>query len=108
LGCQLLDLLPWGNANLINGKSAINTCGVSERKHCSSDWARQIPTLNFEKGKRYKIRLANVGGDGTQKFGIDGHNVTVVANDFTQIEPYETNIVTLSVCRSTRAIRDRD
>jgi FtsP/CotA-like multicopper oxidase with cupredoxin domain len=39
----------------------------------------------------------NVGGDGTQKFTIDGHNMTVISNDFTQIVPYETNVVTLAV-----------
>jgi FtsP/CotA-like multicopper oxidase with cupredoxin domain len=56
-----------------------------------------MPSFTFTKGKRYKLRLANVGGDATQKFSIDGHKLLVVSTDFTQIEPWETDRVTLGV-----------
>jgi FtsP/CotA-like multicopper oxidase with cupredoxin domain len=32
-----------------------------------------------------------------QKFTIDGHNFTIIANDFIPINPYTTNVVTLGV-----------
>jgi FtsP/CotA-like multicopper oxidase with cupredoxin domain len=32
-----------------------------------------------------------------QKFTLDGHNFTVIANDFIPINPYSTNVITLGV-----------
>jgi FtsP/CotA-like multicopper oxidase with cupredoxin domain len=32
-----------------------------------------------------------------QKFTIDGHNFTVIANDFVPINPYTTDVITLGV-----------
>ncbi len=32
-----------------------------------------------------------------QRFSIDGHNMTVIANDFVPVKPYTTNVVTLGI-----------
>jgi len=56
-----------------------------------------MPSFRFKKGLRYKLRVANIGGDAAQRFSIDGHKLKVISTDFTQIEPWETNRVTLGV-----------
>lgn len=38
----------------------------------------------------HRLRLINAGAEGTQKFSIDGHTMTVIANDFVPIVPYNT------------------
>lgn len=39
-----------------------------------------------------------------QKFTIDGHNFTVIANDFVPVQPYTTSVVTLGVAQRTDII----
>lgn len=51
--------------------------------------------FQFQAGKTHLLRLINAGGSGSQKFSIDDHELTVVANDFTLVEPYTTKVVTL-------------
>jgi FtsP/CotA-like multicopper oxidase with cupredoxin domain len=41
--------------------------------------------------------LINPSSAATQKFTIDGHKFKVVATDFVEIEPYETDVITLGV-----------
>ena len=41
--------------------------------------------------------MINAGGTATQKFTIDNHNMTVIANDFVPVQPYTTSVVTLGV-----------
>jgi hypothetical protein len=53
--------------------------------------------FEFQPGKKHLLRLINAGGSSNQKFSIDGHKLIVVANDFTQVEPYEVDVVTLGV-----------
>ena len=36
-----------------------------------------------------------------QKFTIDGHRFTVIANDFVPVVPYETNVITLGIGQRT-------
>jgi FtsP/CotA-like multicopper oxidase with cupredoxin domain len=56
-----------------------------------------ISKFSFVPGKKYRLRLINASGEGIQKFSIDGHNMTVIQNDFVPIKPYTTNVVTLGV-----------
>ena len=57
-----------------------------------------ISKFQFTTGKVHRLRLINSGAEGIQKFSIDGHSMTVMANDFVEVQPYQTNIVTLGVC----------
>jgi FtsP/CotA-like multicopper oxidase with cupredoxin domain len=50
-----------------------------------------------QSGKKYLLRLINTSAEGMQKFTIDGHNFTVIANDFVPINPYSTSVITLGV-----------
>lgn len=84
---------PPSNNNLINGK--MNYPCASTTQSCTPNAG--ISKFSFVSGKKYRLRLINASGEAVQKFTIDGHNMTVFANDFVQIQPYTTNVVTLGV-----------
>jgi FtsP/CotA-like multicopper oxidase with cupredoxin domain len=67
----------------LNGKTCFPNAGLSKFK--------------FTSGKTYRLRLINAGAEGLQKFTIDNHTLTIIANDFVPIHPYDTNVVTLGV-----------
>ncbi len=56
-----------------------------------------ISKFRLQSGKTHRLRLINSGAEGIQKFSIDGHTLTVFANDFVPIKPYDTKIVTIGV-----------
>jgi hypothetical protein len=62
--------------------------------HCISNAG--LSSFHFTPGKSHRLRLINAGAEGTQKFTIDGHNMTVIANDFVPVIPYDTQ------CKSHR------
>lgn len=76
--------------NLINGRNNFNcsTLDSSDDAHCISDAG--LSSFRFVPGMRHRLRLINAGAEGIQKFTIDGHNMTVVANDFVPVIPYDT------------------
>jgi FtsP/CotA-like multicopper oxidase with cupredoxin domain len=67
----------------LNGATCFPNAGLSKFK--------------FTSGKTYRLRLINAGAEGLQKFTIDNHTLTIIANDFVPIRPYDTNVVTLGV-----------
>ena len=87
----------FADSNLINGKMNFNCSLVPEGDDtpCMSDAG--ISKFKFHRGKTHLLRLVNAGSDGLQRFSIDGHKLTVVANDFVPVEPYETEVVTLGI-----------
>lgn len=56
-----------------------------------------ISKFSFQTGKVHRLRLINAGSAGTQKFSIDGYDLTVIANDYIPIIPYTTKVITLGV-----------
>ncbi|EJP62796.1 laccase 2 [Beauveria bassiana ARSEF 2860] len=80
--------------SLINGKN-IFRCTDPLDKNCLGTGERS--EWHFEKGKRYRMRLVNTGLYSNFRFAIDGHNLTVIANDFVPIEPYTTDNVIISM-----------
>jgi FtsP/CotA-like multicopper oxidase with cupredoxin domain len=85
--------VPLSNNNLINGK--MNYPCVNTTQACTPNAG--ISKFNFQSGKKYLLRLINTSAEGIQKFSLDGHTFTVVANDFVPIKPYTTNVITLGV-----------
>jgi FtsP/CotA-like multicopper oxidase with cupredoxin domain len=86
-------IIPLSDNNLING---MNNFDCANTTHvCKSD--APLAEFKFEKGKMHRLRLVNSGSEGVQKFSIDGHELLVIANDFTEVIPYTTKIVTLAV-----------
>jgi FtsP/CotA-like multicopper oxidase with cupredoxin domain len=75
---------------LINGLNPYNCTGSTDPA-CIGTTERF--ETSFEAGKKYRFRLVGVQADGWIKFAIDGHKLTVIANDFVPIEPYETDSV---------------
>ena len=56
-----------------------------------------LSKFTFQKDKSHRLRLINGGAAGQQFFSIDGHEMTVIANDFVPIKPYTTKTVFLGV-----------
>lgn len=83
--------------NLINGKMNFDCSGLLDEDGtpCVNDAG--ISKFRFQQGKTHLLRLVNAGSEALQRFSIDGHKMTVIANDFVQVEPYETKVVTLGI-----------
>lgn len=72
-----------------------NCSNVGQGTKCTprAGWSK----FKFQKGKTHRLRLINAGAEGLQRFSIDGHMLTVIANDFVPIVPYNTKVVTLGI-----------
>lgn len=80
---------------LINGRMPYDCSLVTDGTPCHTN--RTYSKFRVTPGKTYKLRLINTGASGFQYFNIDGHDLTVVSNDFVAIHPYNTTTVTLGV-----------
>ena len=79
--------IPVPDNNLINGKNNFN-CSL-ERDHARQ--AECVPNaglsnFTFTSGKVHRLRLINAGGEALQRFTIDNHNITIVANGRSSFE----------------------
>ena len=95
MGTDLTLVAPKSDNNLINGKMDYNCSLVTDGTTCVNNAG--LSEFQFEPGKKHRLRLINSGAEAIQKFSIDGHKMTVIANDFVPVVPYETKIVTLAV-----------
>lgn len=78
---------------LINGTNTYNCTSTST---CTGIVGKKFET-RFQAGKKYRIRLVNVATDGHFQFSIDGHTLTVIANDLVPIKPYKADSVLLTM-----------
>lgn len=93
---------PFSDNNLINGKMNYNCSLITSGQACTPNAG--VAKFTFQSGKKHRLRLINGGTEGLQRFTIDGHNMTVMANDFVPVKPYTTNMVTLGVGQRTDII----
>ncbi|OCK94729.1 laccase-like multicopper oxidase [Cenococcum geophilum 1.58] len=91
---------PPSNNNLINGK--MNYPCENTTLPCTPNAG--ISKFQFTSGKKHLVRIVNTGAEGTQKFSIDNHTLTVIANDFIPVVPYTTNVVTVGIGQRTDVI----
>ncbi|RDA95393.1 hypothetical protein CP533_3462 [Ophiocordyceps camponoti-saundersi (nom. inval.)] len=93
---------------LINGKGNFDcsTVAAGDTTPCISDAG--VARFKFQRGKTHRLRLVNAGAEALFRFSIDGHNMTVIANDFVPVEPYVTNVVTLGVGQRTDVLVKAD
>ena len=94
--------MPTSDNNLINGKMSCDCTSAPQGSKCQTNAG--LSEFRFQSGKSHRLRLINTGADAAQQFSIDGHNMTIIANDFVMIEPYNTNVVTLGVGQRTDVI----
>ena len=87
-------LPPISQNNLINGKMNY-PCANATGLKCTPNAG--ISKFNVTSGQSYRLRLINSGAEGIQKFSIDGAKLTVIANDFVPVTPYEVDVVTLGI-----------
>ncbi|KAL1877560.1 hypothetical protein VTK73DRAFT_8549 [Phialemonium thermophilum] len=87
----------YSDNTLINGKMNFDcsTVAAGDKTHCTD--GAGISKFRFQTGRTHRLRLVNTGASGDQRFSIDDHTMTVIANDFVPIVPYETRVVTLGV-----------
>lgn len=96
---------PFSDNNLINGKGNF-TCTGNETVPCSNNAG--MAKFSLKPGKVHRLRLINTGAEAVQRFSLDGHKLTVIANDFTPVEPYTTDVVTLGVGQRTDVLVKAD
>ncbi|RFU25815.1 hypothetical protein B7463_g10521, partial [Scytalidium lignicola] len=98
VGTNIATVAPLSDSNLIQGRNNYD-CSIpvaaGDMTSCKSNAG--ITNFRFSPGKVHRLRLINAGAEGIQKFSLDGHNMTVIANDFVPIVPYETQVVTLGI-----------
>jgi FtsP/CotA-like multicopper oxidase with cupredoxin domain len=87
--------------NLINGKMNFDCSKVAPNDTTPCVNNAGISKFKFQTGKTHRLRLINSGGDGVQRFSIDEHTLTVIAEDFVPVKPYNTSVVTLGVGQRT-------
>ncbi|KAI5924493.1 multicopper oxidase-domain-containing protein [Camillea tinctor] len=87
----------YSDNNLINGRMNFDcsTVDAGDTTKCTNNAG--LSKFRFQSGKTHRLRFINSGSEGTQRISIDGHNMTVIANDFTPIQPYDTQVVTLGI-----------
>ncbi|KAM3068000.1 hypothetical protein ACMFMG_011048 [Clarireedia jacksonii] len=102
---DITKVLVKSDSNLIQGKGFFDCSkkAANDSTPCKADNS-SIPTFKLTPGKKHRFRLINAGTEGIQKFAIDGHNMTVIANDFVPIKPYSTQVITLGVGQRTDVI----
>ncbi|KAK3495595.1 Cupredoxin [Neurospora crassa] len=84
--------------NLINGKMNFDcdtAAAAGDQTPCTPNAG--ISKFKFQTGKTHRLRLINSGADGVQRFSIDGHTMTVIANDFVPVKPYNVTAISLAV-----------
>lgn len=90
--------LQYSDNNLINGKGNYNCSLVTDGTPCEENAG--LAKFKFKSGKSHLLRLINTSGAGMERFSIDDHNLTVIANDFVPVVPYNATYVTLGVSNS--------
>jgi FtsP/CotA-like multicopper oxidase with cupredoxin domain len=84
-GTGISNPRPVSDNNLINGKMNFDcsTVVTGDTTKCTNNAG--LSKFKFTTGKTHRLRLINGGAEGFQRFNIDGHNMTVIANDFVPI-----------------------
>ena len=81
---------------MINGKMDYNCSHVTDGTPCTKNAG--LSKFQFTTGQKHRLRLINAGAiQAIQQFSIDYHKLTIIANDFVPIQPYDIEVNTLGV-----------
>ncbi|KAL2407951.1 oxidoreductase ptaK [Exophiala dermatitidis] len=86
-----LPFRPFSDSNLVGGAGQHPCANVTNGLPCTT-----VPyaSYEFQPGKTHRLRIINTGASAFETVSIDGHTMTVIANDFVPVQPYETPFVT--------------
>lgn len=87
---------------LIQGKGDIDCSTAPAGSNCTSNAG--LAKFNFTAGKRHLLRIINTSAAAFMIVSLDSHTMTVVANDFVPINPYNVTQVQLFVGQRTDVI----
>ncbi|KAF2141091.1 multicopper oxidase [Aplosporella prunicola CBS 121167] len=73
---------------LINGTNLYNSSGTVTGSRFETTWTE---------GTSYRLRIVNGAVDTHFKFMVDNHTMTVIANDFVPIVPYEATVLDIAM-----------
>ncbi|KAK0712929.1 multicopper oxidase-domain-containing protein [Lasiosphaeria miniovina] len=79
---------------LLNGKAGKNSHGG---QGFSPDDMRAYKIVDAVPGKRQQLRIINGSAGTAFVFSIDGHNLTIIANDLVPVEPYTTGSIVVAI-----------
>lgn len=82
---------------LLQGKNNFNcsTLAANDTTPCTSNAG--LAKFKFQTGKTHRLRFINSGAAAAIRISIDNHVMSVIANDFVPINPYNTSVITLGV-----------
>lgn len=80
---------------LIQGKGNSDCGKQADMSECNGNAG--LAKFTVQRQKTYRLRLINTSAQAYFVVSLDGHEMTVVANDFVPIKPYTVNQVTLFV-----------
>lgn len=101
---------PTPDYGVINGLGFAN-CGLAPNgTTCISDDPAGKSTYNFTVpiNKRIRMRVINTGSLATFRFSVDGHNMTVVEADATEVEPFVVQSLNVQVAQRYSVIIETD
>ncbi|KAG9243496.1 Cupredoxin [Calycina marina] len=101
MGTDTTQVIVSSDNNLINGRNPFDCSTVTAGDTTTCVDTTDVSAFKFTPGAVHLLRLINAGAEGFQKFSLDGHNMTVIANDFVPILPYSTQVVTLGIGQRT-------
>ncbi|KAF2963826.1 laccase [Xylaria multiplex] len=83
--------------NLINGRMNFDCAKMAagDKAKCTNNAG--LSKFKFQSGKTHRLRFINTGSEGVERISIDNHIMTVIANDFVEVQPYDTKVVTIGV-----------
>lgn len=86
------------STGLVNGMNTGDCASINGTAHdpnCISGGKKF--QLLFQAGKKYRLRIINVGTEAWFHFSIDGHKLKVIQTDFVPIVPYVTDSVRVNM-----------
>lgn len=86
-----------------------NVSSLQDTYNCSNTNLTCTPDapaaqFKFQSGKKHLLRLINHSAEALIWFAIDGYELTIIANDFVPVVPYNVDVVKLAVGQRTDII----